>query len=271
MRLTPAIRRAADILDFVATSHDDASIVAIARTLGIPRNSAYEIVHTLSTLGFLQMSGDGRIRLGLRLFELGSAYAASLDLLAEAQPIVSAIVAACNETTHLAVLDDRHVVYLIKRESTLPVRVLSVVGGRIPAHATAVGKAVLAHMPRDEAVRLLRSRPLERLTPNTITDVDLLIAQLDDTVKRGYSTDEEESSPEVCCVAAPVRDRSSRVVAGLSISAPRSRMPDARRGELAALVMESAAELSARLGHAGDVPQLTSALPSMSLAAGGSG
>ena len=248
MRLTPAIGRAADILDFVAGTPEPVAVATLAQQLRIPRNSVYEIVHTLVVRGYLRLGDDGRVRLGLRLFELGSAYAASLDLLTVARPIVSDVVSECNETTHLAILDGRHVVYLIKQESTRPVRVLSQVGGRIPAHATAVGKTLLAFMPRDEALRRLAAEPLEHLTQNTITDVGELITHLDQAVRDGYSTDNEESSPEVCCVAAPVRDRSGSVVGALSISAPRSRISKSRRDELAALVMRSAAALSQRLG-----------------------
>ena len=248
MRLTPAIGRAADILDFVARTPEPVAVATLAQGLGIPRNSVYEIVHTLVVRGFLRLGDDGRLRLGLRLFELGNAYAASLDLLPTARPIVSDVVSECNETTHLAILDGRHVVYLIKQESTRPVRVLSEVGGRIPAHATAVGKTILAYMAREEAVRRLTTESLERLTPNTITDVGELLAQLDQTVRRGYATDNEESSPEVCCVAAPVRDRSGGVIGALSISAPRSRISSSRRDELVSLVMRSAKALSQGLG-----------------------
>jgi IclR family transcriptional regulator, KDG regulon repressor len=248
MRLTPAVTRAADMVDLIAAAGEPLSVATLARELGIPRNTAHEIANTLVARRLLRALGDGRLGLGLRLFELGSAYAATLDLLTEARPVVEEVVGACNETTNLSVLNGRHVVYLIKRESSRPVRAISVVGGRIPAHATAVGKSILATLPLDEVVRRLGDGPLERLTPGTITDVRALVRQLAEVVERGYAIDEEESSPEVCCVAACIRDRTGAAVGGMSISAPRSRMTPERREELAALVIGATDRLSRRLG-----------------------
>lgn len=251
MRLTPAVTRAADMLDLLADHGQPMSVAALARELGIPRNATYEIANTLVARRLLRSLDDGRVGLGLRLFELGSYYASTLDLLTEAGPVVEDVVRECNETTNLSVLDGRHVVYLIKRDSSRPVRAISAVGRRIPAHATAVGKAILAALPREEVQRRLGGGPLERLTSSTVTDVDVLMRQLEETVARGYAVDDEESSPEVCCVASHIRDRTGAVVGGMSISAPRSRMGQARRAELADLVIRATSELSRRLGYAG--------------------
>jgi IclR family transcriptional regulator, KDG regulon repressor len=249
MRLTPAVVRAVDVLDAVAGSGEPLRVSALAQALDVPRNTAYELVNTLAARNLVHLDSDGRVRLGFHLFELGSVYAQSLDLFNEARPIVRDVVRACNETTHVAMLDGRHAVYLIKEEGTQSVRILSAVGRRVPAHGTAVGKAILAFRPREETLARLKGARLETLTPNTITDLDALLAELDRTVERGYSTDNEESSPEVCCVAAPIRNEQDEVVAGISIAAPRSRMSARRRKELARLVMGAAEHLSRRLGH----------------------
>lgn len=249
MRYSPALVRACDILDAVAQSAEPPRVSALARDLGLPRNTAYELVNTLVSRNLVHLDSDGCLRLGFHLFELGSVYAQSLDLFNEARPIVRELVRASNETSHVAMLDGRHTVYLIKEEGTQSLRNLSAVGRRVPAHGTAVGKAILAFQPREETLRRLDGAHLERLTANTITDIDALLIDLDKTVERGYSTDDEEGHIEVCCLGVPIRNDRGVVIAGMSITAHRSHMTPNRRAELARLLMGARDQLSRRLGY----------------------
>lgn len=249
-RLTPAVVRAVEILDLLASSREPLPVSSITRSLDIPRNTAYELLNTLASRDLVRIDSSGRATLGLHLFELGNVFAQSLDLLVQARPIVRELVDACNETAHVAVLDGLLAVYLIKEESTRRVRVLTSVGSRVPAHGTAVGKAILAFQDRHRTLEALRGATLAQLTPSTITDPAVLLAELDVTVRRGYSTDDEESSPEVSCVGAPIRDRSGAVIAGMSVSVPRSRMTTGYREELAQLVVGACDRLSRSLGYA---------------------
>jgi DNA-binding IclR family transcriptional regulator len=249
VRLVPAVARACAILDLLAQSREPAKIADIARALRLPRNSTYELIRTLLHLNMVQMDGPGRVRLGFHLFELGSTYAQSLDLIREARVVAREVALQCNETTHVAVLDGRDVIYLAKEEGSQPVRILSAVGRRIPAHGTAVGKAILASLPRSEVERRYRGVRLDQMTPNTLTDVRRFMGELDDAAERGHAIDHQESTPGVCCVGAPVRDDRGEVVAGISISVPSFRMTQKRERELAHLVSRAAGSLSKRLGH----------------------
>jgi DNA-binding IclR family transcriptional regulator len=233
----------------VAQSPEPLRIPAIARRLEIPRNTTYELVNTLCAEKCLELGAGGTVALGFRLFEFGSAYAQSFDLIREAHHAAREVVRCCNETCHVARLEGREVVYLVKEEGNQVVRMSSVVGRRLPAHGTAVGKAMLANLPRNELMELLGRARLERLTANTITDLDELIRELDRTVARRYSVDHEESTPGVRCVGAPIRDADDRVVAALSISVPAARMGSRRERELGKLVVETADQLSRRLGN----------------------
>jgi DNA-binding IclR family transcriptional regulator len=248
--------RACDILDAIASSVEPPRVSELARDLRLPRNTAYELINTLASRNLVQLDTDGRLRLGFHLFELGSVYSQSLDLFNEARPIVRELVRASNETAHVAMLDGRHVVFLVKEEGTQSVRNLSAVGRRVPAHGTAIGKAMLAFQPREETLRRLNGAQLERLTPNTITDLDALLADLDKTVERRYSTDDEESNPDVCCLGAPIRNEHGVVIAGLSIAAHRTRMTPTRREELAQLVIRAGDYLSRRMGYLQMLPSV---------------
>lgn len=254
MRYSPALVRACDILDAVAQAVEPPRVSALARDLGLPRNTAYELVNTLVSRNLIHLDSDGCLRLGFHLFELGSVYAQTLDLFNEARPIVRELVRASNETSHLAMLDGRHSVYLIKEEGTQSLRNLSAVGRRVPAHGTAVGKAILAFQPREETLRRLDGAHLERLTANTITDIDALLLDLDKTVERGYSIDDEEGHIEVCCLGVPIRNDHGAVVAGLSLTTHRSKMTPTRREELARMLIAARDQLSRRLGY---IPSLS--------------
>ncbi|HEY8760070.1 MAG TPA: IclR family transcriptional regulator [Candidatus Dormibacteraeota bacterium] len=249
MRAVSSVSRACGIIGLVSQSPEPLRISAIAKRLDIPRNTTYELVNTLCAEKCLELGAGSTVRLGFRLFEFGSAYAQSLDLIREARQAAREVVMDCNETCHVARLEGREVVYLVKEEGNQVVRMSSVVGRRLPAHGTAVGKAMLANLPRHELTKLLSGARLERLTANTITDLDELIQELDRTIARRYSVDNEESTPGVRCVGAPIRDVDDHVVAALSISVPAARMGSRRERELGTLVMETADNLSKRLGH----------------------
>jgi DNA-binding IclR family transcriptional regulator len=243
-----AIARAADILDIVAASPEPLRISSIVAALGIPRNSAYEVVNTMAARRLLQIQEDGRVGLGSWLFELGARYAQSVDLLVEARSVASDLRDRSGETVHVATLDGRFALYLIKEESRQLVRMSSAIGMRLPAHTTGVGKALLAALPPTELVRRFVGVTLERLTPKSIRTFDSLVADLNAARARGYAVDDEESSPDVRCYAAALVDARGSVVAGMSISGPSSRMR-AREPELARLVQAAIADLGTRLGY----------------------
>ena len=249
MRTVNAIARAADVLETAAASPEPLRISSIASTIGIPRNSVYEIVNTLAARRLLQIRDDGRVSLGPWLFELGSRYAQSVDLLVEARAIASDVRDASGETVHVATLDGRHALYLIKEESRQMVRMSSAIGMRLPAHVSGVGKAMLSALPAEELAQRFDGVYLERLTPNSLGTFEALAADLELTRRRGYALDDQESSPEVICVAAPVLDPRGQVIAGMSISVPVSRMSDERERELAALVQGAVQALGVRLGY----------------------
>jgi len=250
-RAVPAVVRALDILEVLRDSTAPLAIPDLVKRLHLPRSSVHELVTTLAARGYLRPA-DGqphRFVLGLRVFELGGAYAASLDLPREGLLAARSVSHACNETVHVAVLDDTEVVYIAKVDSTHAVRMVSAVGRRLPAHCTAVGKMLLSGLPEEElAARYGRAKTLPAMTPNSITSFERLRRELAAVRARGLAFDDCESNLDVRCVAAPVYDRDGVIVAAMSISVPVTRMEPKRREVLAPLVKEGAQVLSSRLG-----------------------
>jgi IclR family KDG regulon transcriptional repressor len=144
------------------------------------------------------------------------------------------------------------VLYIAKVDSTHPVRMVSAVGRRLPAHCTAVGKVLLAALPPEAfAARFTSGSVLPSMTSRSITSVARLHDHLADVSASGLAYDDCESNEAVCCVAAPVRDHTGAVVAAMSISVPTVRWNRHRKREWSGLVRRSAGTLSERLGHRG--------------------
>lgn len=251
-RAVPALSRALDILELFF-ERESLSAADITDRLGLPRTTVHELLSTLVGRSYLVplATQPTRYRLGVRVFQLGGQFAEQVDLVREAQAVAEQVAARCDETVHVAVLEGVDVCYMAKVDSTHPVRMVSAVGRRLPAHCTAVGKVLLAMLPTDEVeARLGRgAAPLPALTARSITSATALLEHLAKVRTAGLAYDDCESNEAVRCVAAPVRDQTGLVVAAMSISVPTVRWNGTRRREWAALVQEGAALLSERLGH----------------------
>ncbi|PRY20587.1 IclR family transcriptional regulator [Pseudosporangium ferrugineum] len=249
-RVVPAVIRALDILELFL-DRPQLSAREVAERLDLPRTTVHELLVTLVARSYL-ISVPGqpvRYRLGMPLFQLGAAFAGRLDLVREAQGVARDVAAACDEAVHVAVLDGADVIYLVKVDSTHPVRMVSGVGLRLPAHCTAVGKILLSGLDRDGLDAVLGKGVLPGMTPESITDPDRLREHLEGVRADGVAFDNGESDGAMRCVAAAVRDHSGATVAAMSISAPIIRWTPQAHAEWPGLVREGAATLSARMGY----------------------
>jgi IclR family KDG regulon transcriptional repressor len=248
-RVVPAVIRALDILELFL-GRAELSAREVVDRLDLPRTTVHELLVTLVERSYLvAVPGQPvRYRLGLPVFELGAAFAGRLDLVREAQGVARDVAAACDEAVHVAVLDGADVIYLVKVDSTHPVRMVSGVGLRLPAHCTAVGKVLLSGLRRAELDAVLAKDPLPGMTPDSITEPDRLREHLDGVRADGLATDLGESDSAMRCVAAAVRDHTGAVVAAMSLSAPIIRWTPQVQPVWTELVRDGAARLSARMG-----------------------
>jgi len=243
--------RVLDIFELLARHPDGLSLSEISAELTIPKSSAHGLLATLSSRGYLRPGRHDRTyRLGARLFELGSSYMAGADLLSEGQEVVRGTARACDETVHLAILDGDEVLYIAKEEGTNTIRMVSAVGKRFPAYGTGVGKMLLSELAPAELDELYPpDKSLAPITPRTITDPIAFRQELAVTRMRGYATDFEESTPGLCCIAAPVFDGDGALVAAISVSVPTVRFTAERQAELRLFVQHGADQLSHILGY----------------------
>lgn len=255
--MSRAVDRVLDIFEVLSEEPQGLSLSELARRLKAPKGSLHPIVRRLLARGYLRRqptSGEngraegGALRLGMRLWNAGAAYIEHLDLVSVAQPIMRRLADQLDESIQLAVLDGVHNVYLAREDSNQPVRLVSRVGSRLYAHATGLGKVLLAALPDDEVRRRFSDRHLPRFTPNTLPTVDALCVELARIRERGYATDDEEYTPGIRCVAVPIRDRTGGIVAAMSISVPTFRFSERLRERAVSLLPITAAGISTSLG-----------------------
>jgi IclR family KDG regulon transcriptional repressor len=224
------------------------TVTELSRSLKLPKSSVYEILSTLAAEGMVAKEArTNRYRPGAKLLELSSLAGHGLEVSAVAEPLLQALNKAVDETVQLTVLDQREILYVSGFESTRQLRTFFRRGDRAPLHCTALGKAILAFLPRAEIDAVIRGG-LPRFTARTLTDGRRLREELTRTAARGYAVDNEEHEEGVRCVGAPVRFADGAVRASISVSGPAHRLPPRKDGVIARRVVETANEISRRLG-----------------------
>ncbi|MDI6101655.1 IclR family transcriptional regulator [Actinoplanes sp. NEAU-A12] len=204
------------LLGAFGAEHRHLSLTQISRRAGLPLATAHRLTAELTAWGALERDSDGRYRIGLRLWEVGSLAPRGLGLREAALPFLEDLYEATHQNIQLAVLDGNEVVYVERIPGRDSVSVLTRVGGRWPAHATGVGLALLAHASRDDQERYLAG-PLARFTPRTITEPARLRRELAEVRRLGYAVSNGQVTLDALSVAAPVRGPDGEVVAAISI------------------------------------------------------
>ncbi len=224
----PAIEKAHYILGLIAREPYKLKLMDLSNRLDINKSSMFTLLSTLEELGWIGKRADNTYGLGSTLGHLGSAYLGQYDLAARFREEAAHTRDLLNETVQLARLDGDSVLYLEKVEAPSRVRLVSEPGMRFPAHATALGKALLAWEPEAAWPTRLGEEPLEALTPNTIIEPGMLAAQLREVRAQGYSTEEQEAVMGFCCTAAPVLGPDGKVIAAVSASLPLHKWEDGK-------------------------------------------
>jgi DNA-binding IclR family transcriptional regulator len=244
-----AIERAVSILNAFSAETPELGVTELAERVGLHKSTVHRFMVNLDAAGLVERNArTGRYRLGLHIFELGGLVMQQMNLWDEALPFLESLVRDTGETGHLAVLDGGEAIYIERVEARRALRVPSAIGRGYPAHATNLGKVLLADLPPERVAEIIAERGLPAFTPNTITEPDELKAELERIRERGFAIDDEEYDEGLRCIGAGVRDPSGHVVSALGIGGPVTRVTPARVDELAELVMAAARGLSRRLG-----------------------
>lgn len=237
-----SVGRALDILEILADAGGEMAISDIASATELPLPTIHRLLRTLVSRGYAHQTPRRRYALGSRLIPLGELAGGAVG--ESARPILADLVAQVGESASLAMRDLNRAVYVAHVPSTHSMRMFTEVGRRVEMHATGVGKTLLA-MGNDEDARNVAERVgLAARTPNTITTLDGLLAELDAIRRQGYALDAEEQELGVTCMAVPV---AGPVRLAMSVSGPTSRMDDARLEAARPALLDAAARLAAQM------------------------
>jgi DNA-binding IclR family transcriptional regulator len=238
------------ILGAFSLERPEWSVAELAEALGVYRSRVHRAVATLLSRGFLRHGERGKLRLGLKVFELGSIVAAGMDLLRDAARPLEQLSQETQTSTWLIQRAGDELLDLLKFEPAVPLQVVRRVGTRNPLTFGVVGKLYLAHLPESEVARLLALQPLQRYTEASITDPAAYRAELVRTRARGYAVTRDEVYPGVTALGAPVWDHRGDLLAAIALSAPTIQVPPERLDLLARAVLETAAAISRAQGYA---------------------
>ncbi len=214
------IERLVRILETFSTDRTVQTAAEIGRRAGLPSSTAHRIVDDLVEAGLLERDEHHRVRLGLRLWELALRGSRALRLRQAALPFMERVQARLREHTQLAVLEQVEALFLERLSSPTSGANITRVAGRLPLHASSSGLVLLAYADADVVERVF-AKPLQAVSPETITDAAVLRRALADVRRRGHVVAPGSIERVSTGVAVPVRDERGRVIAALSVVLPR--------------------------------------------------
>jgi IclR family pca regulon transcriptional regulator len=229
---------------------DPQTLSDVARATGLSRAAARRFLLTLERLGYVSQE-HGRFALTPQVLQLGYAYLSSLTLPDVAQPHLARLVELVHESSSVSVLDGGEVVYVARVPTRRIMTVAINVGTRFPAHATSMGRVLLAGLPAPARAATLDAVAFEAITPATITAREALEQELDRIAEQGYAVVDQELEVGLRSIAAPIRDGGGAVVAAVNLSVHASTMtPAEMRERLQPPLRETAAAIERDLAMA---------------------
>jgi len=226
----------------------------IARASGLSEATALRYVASLRRRGWVTQDDSGAYSLGVPVFHLGQFAVNSLDIRKLALPHMSGLLDTYQETVNLAICNDRQLFVIEVLESTRTIKTGAGLGDRDVWHASALGKAVLAHLDEAEVHTLLKATGMPGLTATTLTTLALMDENLTRVRERGYALDDGESEIDLRCVAAPIFDRRGLPTFAMSVSGPASRLSLELLGEIGVRLCSATQSISQALGHVAPPP-----------------
>jgi DNA-binding IclR family transcriptional regulator len=244
-----SVQKAIDILNLFNSDIPEMGNKEIAIKLNIPTGTVSGLIYTLKANHYLDQNPENqKYRLGLKLLDRASVLLDQIDIRKLAYPQLKELSKWSGESVNLAVLDEGEIVYIERLHSAHPLGINYELGRTEPIHSTALGKAIVAHLPQNEIAALLNDYNFFSVTRNTIIDKHKFEDELAAIRERGYSLDDEENEIGGRCVSAPILDKKSYPIAAISVSIPIHRIPDKRIKEYGKKLLEATRAVSRIIG-----------------------
>ena len=244
-----SLERAFAILEEIARNREGINLVDLSKTVGLHNSTTFHLVKTMVQLGYISQVRDSkRYRTGSKLFTLAAGALEENSFLELATPVLEKLTRETGEAAHFAIRSGNEIVVIARTAGSGMLQLSDRTGATRPAHATALGKVLLAALPPQDLAQFLAGMEMRRHTPKTIVGREALLRELEEVRKKGIAFDDGEFDAEVRCVAVPVYDFAGRVAGAIGISGPIWRLSLQSLQDKAKAARESAAELSTGLG-----------------------
>ena len=213
------LERGLDIIEQLAASEKGMSIMELSIATGLPKPTVHRILGTFAERHYIEKDPETSIySIGNKFVEIASIYLNKIVLKTEAEPIMRRLAAAFKATSYLGILEGLDVVYLERIEAFNDLRTYTEIGKREPLYCTALGKVLMAAMPKEEFEHLAQQFSYAPLTSKTLTDYSELARDVEKVRVTGYALDPGEHTEGSSCLAVPIRDYTGQVIAAMSIS-----------------------------------------------------
>ena len=247
-RFLQSVENALKVLELFSGDNGELGVSDVSRALDIGRSTAHRLLTTLESRSFVEQNqATGKYRLGMKIVHIGVSILGRINIVAECHPFLETITEETGESSHLSFYSQGEITFIDKVYGKNPATMASMIGMKRPAYCTGTGKSMLAFLPAAELERYLAKVQLQQLTPSTNTNREELRKCLEIVRREGYSEDQQESEEGLVCFAAPVRDRTGKVIAAMSVSGAASRM-NARKNELVDKIKSTAYQASLKCG-----------------------
>ncbi|RYE11236.1 MAG: IclR family transcriptional regulator [Hyphomicrobiales bacterium] len=249
MTTNKSLAKAMRVLKLFSAQEPRLSLAEISVRLDMPKSTTHSILKSLVAEGLIEKIGGEAYALGTGILALSQTVRVNVEIRDRAAPHVRALADQAGESVYLTFREGDRILYIYAVESSRRLIARTAVGDRMPMHCTGVGKAILGHLPEEEARGILERVGMPRVTPKTITDIDVLMADLREIRERGYSRDDSENEMGNYCVGAPIYGANGNVVGGCSIAGTDPEIIGARAPALSRALISTCLDISRNLGY----------------------
>ena len=241
-----SLDKALSVLELILDYDRNFSITEIGQKLGMPKGTVHRVLSTLAVRNFIQQNSKTKLYgLGVRTLEIGMAPKRERYLRVALAPFLMDLYDICGETVNAALWEYNAIRYIYRLESEEMLRVSTTAIARYPGYCSATGKIFLSYLINEDIRRIYgKENAFKKCTENSISSIDMLIAEIEKVRNNKVAIDNEESLSGVYCVAAPILNSKGECVAAISISAPKDRMDEKRSENFLKLISETARKCS---------------------------
>lgn len=247
-KIIKSLSKAIRIMELFSATEPRLTIAEISRRIDMPKSTTHAILQALLAEGFIERCGGHEYALGTAIVAFTQKVRVNVEVRDRAAPHVRALADACGESVYLVVREGPMVLYIYAVESSRRLIARTAIGDRARMHCTGVGKAILGRLDEDDIRAIAAEAGLPAATPNTMTDIDAVLAEAAETRRRGYSFDRQENEIGNFCVGAAILDARGRPIGACSVAGTDREIVGKRADRIAAALTAACLDMSRLVG-----------------------